>query len=122
MILFIEDELVVAEVMVELINMNGFEVTHAANINQARSIWAVHHEKIDLVLTDLHLGEEVTGLDLAEQFRLEKEIQIIVASGSHELTHEHSFHEAITVLAKPYSPTQLMKLLREKSAAPLMVT
>jgi len=100
-ILVVDDELDHAEAMAESLDRVGYEVRMATSGEEAIRI--VRDEEIDIVLTDLVMGE-VSGIDLLKEARLSiPDIVVIVISGRGgvEAAVEAMQQGAATYLQKP---------------------
>ena len=81
-LLLVEDEEIVRRPIGIYLRKLGYQVIEAANGNQAFALWRQHHERIDLLYTDMVMPEGVTGLELAEKLKSEKpQLRVIISSG-----------------------------------------
>jgi two-component system, LytTR family, response regulator LytT len=65
-VLIVEDEQVIAEAIAEILRGNGYsEIWFASSVEEAMESVEEHHPAI--VLTDINLGTEKTGIDLGHQ-------------------------------------------------------
>jgi len=115
-ILLVEDEIAVRRVAALGLRLLGYGVLEAGDGLEALKVWEQHHNKIDLLFTDMVMPERLTGLDLAARCKEKKNsLKVIVTSGySPDLAADSSIAgERITFLAKPYKSTALATLVRE---------
>ncbi|WP_310467993.1 response regulator [Sphingomonas sp.] len=106
-ILVVEDEPLVAFDNESMLNDAGYKVVATVD-NFDAAIDLIDREKLDLILSDVRLTGERTGLDLAMAAK-QRDIPILFATG-HKLPKEAAAH-AIGCLNKPYSERQLKNAL-----------
>lgn len=81
-ILVVEDEAPVRELVCRLLSGYGYEVLPAPSGVKALEIWRKSKGKIDLLLTDLVLPEQLNGRELAEKLRKSRtKLKVIFSSG-----------------------------------------
>jgi len=93
----------------------GYAVLEAENGVEALNLWEHHHQKIELLFTDMVMPGPMTGLDLAERLRSTNgSLKVIISSGYSADLAEPSptAGQGITYLAKPHSAAALAKLVR----------
>jgi two-component system, cell cycle sensor histidine kinase and response regulator CckA len=115
MILVVEDEEPVRRFVSELLLEYGYEVRLASNGVEALKVWKDHGKKIDLLLTDVVMPEEISGVHLADRLKAEKQnLKVIYTSGySMELLHEgFQSRQNVNFLPKPYHPMKLAETVR----------
>jgi two-component system cell cycle sensor histidine kinase/response regulator CckA len=115
-ILLVEDEASVRELAAAVLRRLGYRVLQAASGKEALEVWHWHAPKISLLLTDIVMPDDMTGLELAELLRQQKpELKVIYGSGYTEaaagqvISHGHKVH----LLPKPYQPRTLAKAVRD---------
>lgn len=110
-ILVVDDEEMICRVLTRFLGRDGHEVYAAGNAVDALSLFR-KHGPFDVLLCDLHLGED-DGWAVAEQVsKLQPNIVIIVLTGY--LDTGHSPPGLIySVLNKPFTPSQLKDVLGE---------
>ena len=110
-ILILDDDQTMATLLKTLLELDGYEVIQA---KQERSlITMVRAEKPDVILLDVFLVE-TDGLDLLAELRATKDLadtRIVMTSGM-ELSHEAVAAGADAFLLKPYTPDQLISVIR----------
>lgn len=111
-ILIVEDEVLIAQDVKEILETVGYKnVFRAKNYTQAIEIFTT--QNIDLVLVDINLNEDRSGVDLANYINSQKQIPIIYIT---------SYSDAATIgvvkktmpaafLLKPYSQALLLASL-----------
>ncbi|MEJ2509293.1 MAG: sigma-54 dependent transcriptional regulator [Gammaproteobacteria bacterium] len=118
-ILIVDDEFSIRKTLSMLLKSEGHRTVEAADVEQARAM--LQAESVDLVLTDLRLGEQ-SGLDLLSWLRTsgsEIESVIMTAYGSIENAVQAMKLGAYDYLTKPINPDELLirlnKVLEKKS-------
>ena len=118
-ILIVDDELSIRKTLGILLKSEGYHALEAANLDQAKHL--LQTEAIDLVMTDLRLGQE-NGMDLLSWLRAngsEVESVIMTAYGSIENAVTAMKLGAYDYLTKPINPDELLlrvnKVLEKKS-------
>jgi PAS domain S-box-containing protein len=115
-VLLVEDEEMLRKVGVQMLQRQGYRVIGAADGPDALRLWELHHEAIDLLISDMVMPGGLTGLQLAEQLRARKpQLQVILASGySEEIIKQSAKSPAsIAFLAKPFRFKELLELVQE---------
>jgi PAS domain S-box-containing protein len=114
-ILSVEDDPNVRLVVNQLLQRCGYRVLTAVSGVAALELWREHKDSIQLLLTDVIMPDGVTGRDLADKLRKDKpELKVIYSSGycAEVLTRGQALVEGSCFLQKPYSPSQLARLVR----------
>jgi two-component system cell cycle sensor histidine kinase/response regulator CckA len=109
-ILLVEDDLSVRRMVATRLRQLGYMVLEAGNGMEALKIWAVHHQKIDLLFTDMMMPGKLTGLDLALQFKKEQPSLKVISSSGYSATLAESpltAGQGIIYLPKPYESAAL---------------
>jgi len=113
-ILLVEDEMLVAVLIEELLENLGCDVV-ASVARPAQALKAIEGLEIDAALLDLNLGGQ-DGFAVAARLE-ERGIPFVFATGYGGGAAEGRF-EGRPVLAKPFSPTQLRDALRSVLGLP----
>jgi CheY-like chemotaxis protein len=80
-VLFVDDESVIRFVTAEALRDHGFEVTEAANSDEALALFK-EPDHFDILFTDVKMPGKIDGLELASMIRhLDPDIPILIASG-----------------------------------------
>jgi CheY-like chemotaxis protein len=109
-VLVVEDDAFLRLDLVDTFQTAGYEVVEAANAEGA-----LRHlqdgKRIDVVVTDIQLGGDLTGWDVAEKFRAaHSETLVIYVSGNAD---GHARRVAGSVFfAKPCRPWDILKVCR----------
>ncbi len=115
-ILLAEDEESVRAYTRTVLEMYGYRVIPTANGPAAVEAWKIHGDRVALLLTDLVMTDEMTGLDLAENLRAQRpDLKVIFYSGySTEASATMlANHKNYTFLQKPFQPNALARLVRD---------
>ncbi len=113
-ILLVEDEKVVREMTQVILEAKGFRVISAANGPEALEVWAREGNGVDLLVTDLVMPENISGVDLARRMREEKpELKVVYISGYSPEIDGLECRDAETVFVpKPFTGEILAKTVR----------
>jgi PAS domain S-box-containing protein len=115
-ILLVEDETTVRDFASAVMQQYGYRVLQASSGAEALEVWQWNAPKISLLLTDLVMPDELTGIELAKKLQAEKpELKVIFASGYSPDTSRPGFAslKGMNFLHKPYPPRALALMLRE---------
>ncbi len=115
-ILLVEDEANVREFAAAVLQQDGYTLLQAKSGENGFEVWRWHSARIDLLLTDVVLPGELSGLQLAEKLRGEKpSLRVVLATGySREAVAPQSpGGSSFYVLNKPYTPRSLLQAVRE---------
>ena len=114
-ILLVDDEPAVRELAWLILQEYGYRVLQAESVTSALEIWRWHSHRIALLLTDLLLPDDLTGLELAARLRAEKPaLKVIVMSGLNPGIHGPDPRElaGVDFLHKSFSPEALGRMVR----------
>jgi DNA-binding NtrC family response regulator len=108
--LVIEDDSSIRNLVSIVLERDGFRTLAASNASEARKLWRNRAESIDVVVTDVDLGDG-DGVELAGSIRQERtDMPVLVisgtASGARARANECAF------LAKPFSPGKMVAEVR----------
>ena len=112
-VLIIDDEPSVADALKVILNDNGYETVVA--LTGREGLVQAGDRQFDLTITDLQLPD-ITGLEvlaLMRQMNPNQRVIVITAHISPEIIKKAADGGAITVLAKPFLPSDILKLLME---------
>jgi PAS domain S-box-containing protein len=115
-ILTVEDDPILRSLNGRLLSRYGYTVLVAANAEEAITVWNEHRNTIDLLLSDITLPGEMTGIQLAERFLAEKPgLKAVLTSGyCQEKPELDRLSEAsIVFIPKPYPAETLTTVIRE---------
>lgn len=111
--LLIEDEEQLRTVLATVLESQGYTILQAGTAEEAIALWQRHQDEVPLLVTDLLIPGQLSGADLAKQFRADKpSLKVIYISGySMEVAMAEFGLEADSVfLHKPFQ----LQLLAEK--------
>ncbi len=114
-ILVVEDEAPVRVLLRSILQSVGYKIIEAKHGLEALRMWDEHRNEIDMLLTDLVMPGTINGIDLADRLLSdEPELKVIYSSGySADVVGEKmSFDAGTNFLPKPYTPAQLLRLVR----------
>jgi len=114
-VLIVEDELLLRMNAVDMIEAAGFEVVEAANADEAIEILEARRD-ISVVFTDIQMPGSMDGLKLVRAVRGRWPPIKIVATSGHVGVAQTDLPEGGRFVPKPYSPGQVMDVLRELMA------
>lgn len=115
-ILLVEDDEKLRTMILRVLEKAGYNILLAANGIAAEELATKYHEPIHLVVTDVVMPG-MTGRQLALKLQsLKPEARIIYMSGYDEnaIVHRGELDSEIAFIAKPFSPTELIKRVREE--------
>lgn len=112
-VLIVEDEYIGALSLAELVMSWGFDVCGTADTGEG-AVLKAELEKPDVILMDISLKGEMTGIEAARQINLRIETPIVFMSGFeedglNELPHGGPFH----FIGKPLDLDKLQRMLKE---------
>lgn len=112
-VLIVDDEETVRTIVATTLEQAGFLVLPACDGEAAIEIFRSGRVNVHALLTDVQMGEGITGIALAEHIQNERpDIAVLVMSGLPEaepLAKEKNFR----FLAKPFTPAELVEQMRE---------
>jgi CheY-like chemotaxis protein len=111
-VLIVEDEFLIRSHAVDMIAAAGFEAVEASNADEAIEILEARRD-ITIVFTDIQMPGSMDGLKLARAVRGRWPPIKIVATSGHVGVRDSDLPEGGRFLPKPYSPGQVMGVLRE---------
>jgi len=110
-ILIVDDEEIVTVALDRILSDAGFEVLVAGSLAESINVLSV--ASVDLVITDLRLSDG-SGFDLITHIKREtpdKEVILMTAYGSVDITIEAIKRGAYYYLEKPFTPDRLLALV-----------
>ena len=115
-ILIVEDESPLRLLVNNLLTRCGYHVLEAESGVAALNVWRKNKDKIQLLLTDIVMPDNMNGVELANQLCADKsDLKIIYSSGySGEIAGKSlSLVEGVNFLKKPYHPEKLTRIVRD---------
>jgi PAS domain S-box-containing protein len=116
-ILVVEDEPALRGLVGKILGRYGYRVVMAANGPEALQRWHEQADQIDLLLTDLVMPEQPSGMELAKRLKAEcPRLKVIYSSGySLDLQAQNPvLQEGFNFLSKPYNPSTLAATVRKR--------
>lgn len=113
-VLLVEDDPAVRDATEMLLRVEGYQVTAVDSLEQARRAGAA--SEIDLVLTDYHLGNSETGVQVISALREIRAAPIksvLITGDTTGVIHELPQDPNLRVTSKPIDAERLLTLLRE---------
>ncbi len=109
----VEDELLVALVYTQVLTRNGYQIVGPFTTGK-EALEKLTSDNICAVLLDIQLDDEISGIEIAEQFRLKSLAPIIFTTGNDiNKTVQQSAHlENVFVLSKPINIQELLEVLK----------
>jgi CheY-like chemotaxis protein len=106
-VLIVEDEQDVRQFAAEALKEFGYQVLVAADASAAKTL--LEHNAVDLLLSDIVMPGEMSGLDLAREARRQKkDLPILLMTGYAEALDRVAAQEPIVeLLRKPFRPQHL---------------
>lgn len=115
-VLVIEDEAAVRSLIVTILRLSGFDALHCGHAAEAQDLMAIHGHEIQILLTDVQLGQKQNGVDLAIDLQARyPHLQVLYISGWVEegpMARQVQGGRA-HFLAKPFTPKALTERVAE---------
>lgn len=109
LILFVEDEVIIADMMEAALAEAGFGVEHATSAAAAAILLDADHTRFVALVTDVGLPGTQTGWDLARRAReLNPEIPVVYMTGGHAAEWPAQGVPKSILINKPYAPAQVI--------------
>ena len=115
-ILVVEDEAPVRELVCDLLSGYGYQILQARSGPEALQVWQECKGRIDLLLTDLVMPEQMNGRELAEKLWAEQpHLRVIFTSGysAEVVGKDFVLCRGLNYLQKPYHPQRLALAVRD---------
>ncbi len=115
-ILVVEDEASVRDFVVAALQFHGYRVLQAATGREALEVWRRHDRKIQLLLTDMVMPDDMTGPELAAAMQAQTpSLRVIFTSGftPEMMTDLFAASKGKRFIHKPYQPRALALAVRE---------
>ena len=109
-VLIVDDDAAIRLLCRVNLELEGHRVLEAAYLGQARTVLA--EERVDVVLLDLHLGNE-RGVDLLRELRSDRpEVAVALLTGSAQERFPIEEAKADAVISKPFEIEELGRTVR----------
>lgn len=108
-----EDEAIIALGLKTLLERAGFVVTHIA-YTADEAIMAAKEERPDVIIMDVLLSGDGTGIDAAEYINSEFKVPILFITGNRQLIDESSFNniDRFIIMSKPPYEEDIIRNVR----------
>jgi len=111
-LLVVEDEPALRLALVSILRRFGYNVLEADKAAAAQAMWREHGLTIDLLITDMVMPGEMSGLQLIQALRAERpQLQAIICSG-YLGTQGIPASADIQILPKPFETATLLRTVR----------
>ncbi|HVU27324.1 MAG TPA: PAS domain S-box protein [Verrucomicrobiae bacterium] len=114
-ILIVEDEPPVCELVSRVLRRYGYNILQAGNGAEAVQVWNENKKRVNLLLTDLVMPDNMNGRELAEKLWVESpELKVIFTSGysADIVGKDFKLEPELNFLQKPYHPQTLALTVR----------
>nr|WP_245243363.1 response regulator [Pararhodobacter sp. SW119] len=114
-VLLVENDIAVRDILNDFLTRLGYHVLNASRASEAHELLA-EAMQVDLLITDIVLAGECSGIKLANEARLtHPTLPVLVISGFAESTITGTLSNTARVgwLAKPFSRQSVARHLRE---------
>lgn len=113
LILVVDDEPGIRKVIDRLLRQFGYETLLAANGQDGLRLFDMNAPDVALVLLDWNLPGTSGRETLAGFIARRPDIRVILVTGAPEATtDEHATQDSVSILLKPFTPTELMLAVR----------
>ena len=108
-ILVVEDELIVAHSLQARLQRHGYTVIALARTGD-EALSAIARQRPDLILMDIHLADDVDGIEVAERIRGQHDIPVIflTAYSDDETLSRAKITEPFGYIIKPFEARELI--------------
>ena len=115
-VLLIEDDALMRRMLLDTLGEDGIEVDGLANAEDALILLGAGQVP-DVLVTDINLGQGLSGLDLADIAReRHPDLELVLISGRPLDTSSHPLARHERFLPKPFPPDDLARAIRDAAA------
>jgi CheY-like chemotaxis protein len=114
-VLLVDDDESVLDTLSQVLQISGFQVSSAANVNQALAL--IGAQTFDVLLSDLHMPRPGDGLTVVSAMRhTNPKAVTLLCSAFPEMQAATTaiLHQADEILVKPLRPDNLIKIINER--------
>ena len=109
-VLIVDDDAAIRLLVRVNLELEGHRVLDASHLQEARTL--LGDERVDVVLLDLHIGNE-RGLDLLAELRRERpEVAVALLTGSPQARSPKEEAKADAMISKPFEIEELGRTVR----------
>ncbi|MBI4661442.1 MAG: PAS domain S-box protein [Verrucomicrobia bacterium] len=115
-VLIVEDEPSVRALLARVLGTYGYRVLEAGNGREALEVWRSQSDQIDLLLTDLIIPGELSGIELARMLKAESPRLKVLHTSGHRTdlkARNSALSEGAGLLSKPFNPPTLAAMVRK---------
>ena len=109
-VLIVEDDVPIAELLREALEMSGHHVCEIARTMDEAMEEAERHRP-EYAIVDLHLADGSLGTDLATRLRETQTVRVLFSTGNDDESR-FAMHEGDAVMTKPYSMRDAIRGLK----------
>jgi CheY-like chemotaxis protein len=123
-VLVVEDQAEVRRLITGVLTSYGYRVLEASNGSSALAEAQEYPGCIDLLLTDV-IMPDMTGKDVADRLRpARQEMKVLYVSGysGEVIAHRGVLQAGVAYLPKPFTPTALMRKVRQVLGPPAIIS
>ena len=110
LILIVDDEPDIRFLLKRILSSHKYIVQEAENLKKGLQIYK--ETQPNIVVLDVNLPDG-NGIHFASQFKLNNNILVLISADNDQLTNEFENYSADGFLRKPFSPSDLLKLIQE---------
>jgi two-component system cell cycle sensor histidine kinase/response regulator CckA len=112
-VLVVDDEPGIRRVIDRLLKQYGYDTLLASSGTEALRLFDMHAPDISIVLLDWNLPGTSGRETLAGLIAKRPDLRVILVTGAAEATtDEHATADTVSILLKPFTPTELMLAVR----------
>ncbi len=109
-ILIVDDERSTLNLLRTILSSQGWQIETALTPERAKEL--AGQENFDLIISDINLQADETGIDLLRELRDNSPIVLITGTGTLETTFEASREGAWDIIAKPFNIDEVIATVR----------
>lgn len=109
-ILVVDDDRVASDALKEILIAQNWQITTIQQPSQAIAIF--QHNNFDLVISDINLEAELSGIELLKIFREKCPVILITGFGTLETTIQASKEGAWDLISKPFKVNNVLEVVR----------
>ncbi len=114
-ILVVEDEPSVREMVITVLQRQGYQILQAGTVHEALEVWQQNRGAISIVITDIMMPGGLTGCDLGKKlYEEDPQLRVIFCSGYSPrlVAGELALESGVNFLQKPFTPADLARVVR----------
>lgn len=114
-VLLVEDDKAVRDATGVLLKVDGYRVTAVASLAEALQNTGDHHACVDLLLSDYHLSEGETGLQIIARLRERLGVSlkaVLITGDTSSAIRDRPLDPCLRITSKPVRAEELLTLLR----------